>query len=77
MTRGQLADLLLKSKGETYALSSGQAFTDETGTWKDTVTTMRLKYAFKWKDQFAERYFQPDKTITVGEALYLAEKIGF
>lgn len=65
ITRGQLADLLLKSKGETYATPSGQAFTDETGTWKNAVTTMRLKYAFKWKDQFAERYFQPDKTITV------------
>lgn len=77
MTRGQLADLLLKSKGDAYAAADGQSFTDETGTWKSAVTTMRVKYAFKWKDQFGERYFQPDKTVTVGEALYLAEKVGF
>lgn len=38
---------------------------------------MRVRYAFKWKDQFGDRYFQNDKVLTVGEALYLAEKIGY
>lgn len=52
-------------------------FVDETGTWKDAVATMRVRYGFKWKDQFGDRYFQGDKVVTVGEALYLAEKIGY
>ena len=77
ISRGQLADVLFRAKGETAASDDLRGFTDETGIWKDAVATMRTRYAFKWKDQFAERYFQPDKTITVGEALYLAEKIGF
>lgn len=77
MTRGQLADLLLRAKGETPASDGSKGFTDETGTWKDAIATLRVKYGFKWTDQFGERYFQPDKTVTVGEALYLAEKIGF
>ncbi|MDQ1344242.1 MAG: Peptidase protein [Patescibacteria group bacterium] len=76
ISRGQLADLLLRAKGETPATDGSKGFTDEAGIWKDAVATMRVKYAFKWKDQFAERYFQPDKTITIGESLYLAEKIG-
>lgn len=39
------------------------------------MATLRSKYAFRWQDQFGERYFQPDKTITVAEALYLIGEI--
>ena len=77
ITRGQLADLLLGGKGVPYAAETpDRGFTDETGTWKSAVRTMRITFGFKWQDQFGERYFQPDKNVTVGEALYLAEKIG-
>lgn len=69
--------MLLKAKNEGYADQSGTPFVDESGTWKDAVATMRVRYAFKWKDQFGDRYFQNDKVLTVGEALYLAEKIGY
>ena len=39
------------------------------------MTTLRTTYKFKWQDQFGERYFQPDKAITVAEALYLAGEV--
>jgi hypothetical protein len=77
ISRGQLSEMLLRAKGDTLIVNTEKSFTDEAGAWKNAVTTLRLRYAFKWKDSFGERYFQPDKTITVGEALYLAEKIGF
>jgi hypothetical protein len=31
------------------------------------------KLWFKWKDNFAKYYFQPDKNITVWEALYFVK----
>lgn len=37
--------------------------------------TLRTKYSFQWQDQFGERYFQPDKAITIAEALYLIGEI--
>ncbi len=67
----------MKAKNEGYEAQAGAPFVDETGTWKDAVATMRVRYGFKWKDQFGDRYFQADKVVTVGEALYLAEKIGY
>ena len=69
--------MILKAKNEAPTEETGSAFVDESGTWKSAVTTMRVRYGFKWKDQFGDRYFQPDKVLTVGEALYLAEKIGY
>ena len=77
ISRGELADALLRAKGDPIVTNGEKVFLDETGTWKNAITTLRTNFAFKWKDQFGENYFQPDKTITVGEALYLAEKIGY
>jgi len=39
------------------------------------ITTLRLRYDFVWKDQFAARYFQSDKSITIGESMYMIEKL--
>lgn len=76
ISRGQLADLLLRAKGTVPSSDGSKGFTDENGTWKDAVATLRVKHSFRWRDQFGERYFQPDKTVTIGEALYLVETIG-
>lgn len=48
---------------------------DEAGEYKDMITTLRIRYNFLWKDQFATRYFQSDKSITVGEGMYMIEKV--
>lgn len=39
------------------------------------MITLRTKYNFAWLDQFGERYFQPDKTITVAEALFMVDAV--
>jgi hypothetical protein len=82
VSRGQLTDLILRAKGETppatiLASAIGRPFTDESGTWKGAVAAVRTRYAFQWKDQFGQNYFQPDKTVTVGEALYLVQNVAF
>ncbi len=76
ITRGQLAGLVFEYKREPISTSGGTPFVDEGGAWRDVIATLRIRYSFQWKDQFGARYFQPDKTVTVGEALYLMEKIG-
>lgn len=50
-------------------------YLDEKWNYKNYITTLRINYWFKWKDQFAENYFQPDKNITIWEALYLIEVV--
>lgn len=77
ISRGQLADILLRAKGVSMTVTPERGFTDEAGNWKNAVATMRTVFDFKWKDQYGAHYFQPDKTVTIGEALYLAEKIGW
>ncbi len=77
ISRGELANALLRASGTAIVPASGRGFTDETGAWKDSISTIRETFAFKWKDQFGQNYFQPDKIATVGEALYVAEKIGY
>jgi hypothetical protein len=37
------------------------------------MTTLRVRYNFTWRDSFWENYFQPDKKILIGEALYLLQ----
>ena len=44
---------------------------DEKWTYKDYMITARTKYQFRWKDQYSEHYFQPDKTLTIWEWIYM------
>ncbi len=56
-------------------VKSTPVFMDENGVYQDTISTLRNNYSFEWQDQFGKRYFQPDKKITIAEAMYLAEEI--
>ncbi len=69
-TRGDFADLLLKAL-RIGTIKRDAVWTDEKWVYQDTMATLRSKYKFRWQDQFGERYFQVDKNITIGEALYL------
>lgn len=77
LTRGEFADLLLKSlaitdiKNPTYK----NPYLDQNGSYKETLSILRSEFGFSWQDQFGDRYFQPDKTITVEEALYLMGQV--
>jgi murein DD-endopeptidase MepM/ murein hydrolase activator NlpD len=73
-SRWAFADILLKSM-RVPLVKSTPVFMDENGVYQDTISTLRNNYGFEWQDQFGKRYFQPDKKITIAEAMYLAEEI--
>lgn len=75
MSRAAFADLLFNAIGTTRYHTLDKKWIDETGPYKDVMTTLRTGYSFAWKDGFSDRYFQPDKTITIGEALYMIEVV--
>jgi len=75
MTRGNFARLVLDVLDPSLIVNTDKKWIDESGAYKDIITTLRLRYDFKWRDNFGERYFQPDKNLTIGEALYLIEQI--
>ncbi|MDD2487749.1 MAG: M23 family metallopeptidase [Candidatus Gracilibacteria bacterium] len=75
ISRGEFIKIFFDNLGISIVKNSNKVFLDETGNYKDYITTIREKFNFSWKDQFGIRYFQPDKSITIGEALYLANKI--
>lgn len=64
---------IVASEGSIFA-NTGK-WMDETGEYKNMITTLRVRYNFLWRDQFADRYFQSDKDITVGESMYMIEKV--
>lgn len=72
--RAEFADLLLKSL-RIPTVKRDAVWNDESGTYQDTMATLRSKYQFRWQDPYGERYFQADKAITVAEALYLASQV--
>ena len=72
LTRGQFATMLLSAFSEPLDTTSPPVLIDETGSDRGVMTTLRVKYGFEWKDQFGARYFQPDKIVSIGEALALA-----
>ncbi|EKD29994.1 MAG: hypothetical protein ACD_78C00196G0001 [uncultured bacterium (gcode 4)] len=75
MTRASFARVLLDVLDPSLIVNTDKKWIDESGLNKDIMTTLRLRYDFKWRDNFAERYFQPDKNLTIGEALYLIEQL--
>ena len=74
ISRGEFANILILAQGVTPTPSPA-VWNDENGKYKDTIATLRTKYNFAWLDQFGQNYFQPDKEITLGEALFLVEKV--
>lgn len=75
MTRASFARLTLDVLDPNLIITPDKKWIDESGEYKDTMTTLRLRYDFKWRDNFSDRYFQPDRLITIGEALYLIEQL--
>lgn len=69
-TRAEFADILLKSLRVPVS-ERPAVWNDEKGAYQATMATLRSKYKFRWQDSFGETYFQPEKIITTGEALYL------
>lgn len=80
LTRAEFAELLLEalepaSSNVILANAIGTPWLDETGSHKNAITSLRVRHQFVWKDSFAQRYFQSDKEITVGEGLYMIEQV--
>lgn len=75
ITRERFAGLVVTGLDGSLVVSPDKKWLDETGKYKDMITTLRVRYGFSWKDQFADRYFQSDKTITVGESMYMIEQV--
>lgn len=75
MTREQFAGLVITGIDGSPLVTSDKKWLDEAGKYKDAITTLRVRYRFFWKDQFGERYFQSSKNITVGESMYMIEKV--
>lgn len=78
ISRAEFASYLLGAAGSmsgSPALSDNKAWIDESGKYGQVITTLRMRYNFIWKDDFGPRYFQGDKIITIGEALYMIEQV--
>lgn len=75
ITRWKYAKIILDNLKISLNSSATQKLIDEKWEYKTYITTLRLNYWFVWKDQYAQNYFQPDKNITIWEALYLLEKV--
>ncbi|MBP8016583.1 M23 family metallopeptidase, partial [Candidatus Gracilibacteria bacterium] len=73
ITRGEFAKYIIDNLNITLVKNNDKIWMDESGEYKDYITTLRV-LGFTWKDQFGTRYFQSDKKLTVGEALYLISK---
>lgn len=75
ISRAEFAGLMSNVIDSPPLLNSDKKWIDETGEYKNMITTLRVRYNFVWKDSFGERYFQSDKDITVGESMYMIEKV--
>ncbi len=75
ISRAEFAGLVIEIIDGSPIVNADKKWLDETGEYKDMITTLRIRYSFSWKDQFAERYFQSTKDITVGESMYMIEKV--
>lgn len=74
MTRWEMIKILSDVFSIEVINSWNVAFLDEKWDYKNYITTVRVNW-FRWKDQFSDNYFQPDKNITIWESLYLIEKL--
>ncbi len=75
ISRAEFAGLVVGILDGPPLVIEEKKWIDEAGEYKNMITTLRLRYDFAWKDQFATRYFQSDKSITVGESMYMIEKV--
>lgn len=75
ISRWEFTKIIFENLGINILKSDEQKFLDEKWFYKDYITTLRKNFNFKRKDQFWENYFQPDKNITIWEALFFVDKL--
>ena len=75
ISRAKFASLVISIIDGSPLVNADKKWIDEIGEYKDVITTLRIRYGFMWKDQFGERYFQAEKSITVGECMYMIAKV--
>jgi len=75
VSRAEFAGLVVGIIDGAPIVNSDKKWIDETGEYKNMITTLRERYNFVWRDSFAERYFQSDKSITIGEGMYMIERV--
>ncbi len=75
ISRAKFASLVVAAIDGAPITNTDKKWIDEMGEYKDAITTLRVRYRFVWKDQFAERYFQVNKSITVGEGMYMMAQV--
>ncbi len=74
VSRGRFAKLLMDALSDPRDIeTSGKKWVDERGNYEAEMRTLRVRDGFAWRDGFGDRYFQPDKTLTIEEALYFAD----
>lgn len=70
LKRAEAASVWMRALSINTFKTRGTAYLDEKGEYASTIATLRLS-GFQWKDQFAEKYFQPESLLTRAEAAYL------
>jgi hypothetical protein len=75
ISRWEFIKIFLNTIWTELILNDSKTFIDEQWEYKDYITTLNYKFNFKWKDQFGDRYFQPNKFITIWEVLYVIDII--
>ena len=76
LTRAEFTAMIFFANGDPLIDSKESKFLDEKGDFKNIITTARVLYNFQWQDEYRTNYFQPNKVITIEEALYAVEKMG-
>lgn len=75
ISRAEFAGLVVNIIDGPPIVTGDKKWMDETGAYKDMITTLRVRYGFVWRDNFGARYFQSDKNITIGESMYMIEQV--
>ncbi|NDK09661.1 peptidoglycan DD-metalloendopeptidase family protein [Candidatus Gracilibacteria bacterium] len=72
INREEFLELTHKYLGTNIISSTGKQYRDLEAVTQSKVANL-LGAQYQWKDQFGENYFQPDKTLSRGEASYFLQ----
>jgi hypothetical protein len=75
VSRIDFATIILSLTNANLDTSADNVWNDESGPKKSIMTTLRKQFHFAWKDGFGALYFQPNRSITIGESLYLIDQV--
>ncbi len=74
MTRKDFLTLSYKYLWEEESVYQTRVYKDMSDPWETMVASL-LGTQYSWKDKFWEKYFQPNKEITRGEATYMLSEL--